>query len=606
MEVMFLMSEEKINLTTKKKDMTDISSYPMLSEYTSSIKYPERPILGRDRELKLLKGTMERPELSNAILLAPPGVGKTTIVEALVRDDPSRTYLKVDLPAMSASTGNIDGTIQMAPRMSRMVDEVGEYQRATGEDLILFIDEFHLLPQLSYAASQAIKPILAESGRSKIRIIAATTYEEYEQYVKKDLAFEQRLQRISVSELDDDVVMGILRSMCEGFIPDEVVPDDLLKEIVSVTNRYLPSDAQPRKAIRLLDSMIGWFKAYKGDFNHRLMAEMFKIQTGVDIDFDIDVENIEDYLNRRVINQRLAVEQLTKYLYISLADLNDPTRPRGSFLFTGSTGVGKTEMAKAFTKAVFGSEDHMIRFDMSEYSNPEYVPELQKRLASAIWQNPFTTLLFDEVEKSSRPAVQLLLQVLDDARLSDEYGRQVSFKNCYIIMTTNVGQYVYKELAAHVSDSHDIQSFEGAIKRALLDDRSGGAQSIFTPEFINRLDAFIPFTPLDDDSLVDIAKLRLKQLMKTVYEKHGVTLHINSRVLDYLAKEGMDQGTNNGGGRVIHRRVYAELLAPVAKIIERYPEEKDFTVFIKGDMAIERDDIAQSDSHIVVSRYARS
>lgn len=600
------MSEEKINLTTKKKDMTDISSYPMLSEYTSSIKYPERPILGRDRELKLLKGTMERPELSNAILLAPPGVGKTTIVEALVRDDPSRTYLKVDLPAMSASTGNIDGTIQMAPRMSRMVDEVGEYQRATGEDLILFIDEFHLLPQLSYAASQAIKPILAESGRSKIRIIAATTYEEYEQYVKKDLAFEQRLQRISVSELDDDVVMGILRSMCEGFIPDEVVPDDLLKEIVSVTNRYLPSDAQPRKAIRLLDSMIGWFKAYKGDFNHRLMAEMFKIQTGVDIDFDIDVENIEDYLNRRVINQRLAVEQLTKYLYISLADLNDPTRPRGSFLFTGSTGVGKTEMAKAFTKAVFGSEDHMIRFDMSEYSNPEYVPELQKRLASAIWQNPFTTLLFDEVEKSSRPAVQLLLQVLDDARLSDEYGRQVSFKNCYIIMTTNVGQYVYKELAAHVSDSHDIQSFEGAIKRALLDDRSGGAQSIFTPEFINRLDAFIPFTPLDDDSLVDIAKLRLKQLMKTVYEKHGVTLHINSRVLDYLAKEGMDQGTNNGGGRVIHRRVYAELLAPVAKIIERYPEEKDFTVFIKGDMAIERDDIAQSDSHIVVSRYARS
>ena len=606
MEVMFLMSEEKTNLTTEKKDMTDIASYPMLSEYTSKIKYPERPILGRDRELKLLKGTMERPELSNAILLAPPGVGKTTIVEALVRDDPSRTYLKVDLPAMSASTGNIDGTIQMAPRMSRMVDEVGEYQRATGEDLILFIDEFHLLPQLSYAASQAIKPILAESGRSKIRIIAATTYEEYEQYVKKDLAFEQRLQRISVSELHDDVVMGILRSMCDNFISDEVVPDALLKEIVSVTNRYLPSDAQPRKAIRLLDSMIGWFKAYQGEFDHRLMAEMFKIQTGVDIDFDIDVEHIEEYLNKRVINQRLAVENLTKYLYISLADLNDPTRPRGSFLFTGSTGVGKTEMAKAFTKAVFGSEEHMIRFDMSEYSNPEYVPELQKRLSSAIWQNPFTTLLFDEVEKSSRPAVQLLLQVLDDARLSDEYGRQVSFKNCYIIMTTNVGQYVYKELAAHVSDSHDIQSFEGAIKRALLDDRSGGAQSIFTPEFINRLDAFIPFTPLDDDSLIDIAKLRLKQLMKTVYDKHGVTLHINSRVLDYLAKEGMDQGTNNGGGRVIHRRVYAELLAPVAKIIERYPEEKDFTVFIKGDMAIERDDIAQSDSHIVVSRYARS
>lgn len=596
LEVLIIMSEEKL-------DKTDIKSYPMLSKYTSKIKYPERPILGRDRELELLKGTMERPELSNAILLAPPGVGKTTIVEALVRDDPSRVYLKVDLPAMSASSGNIDGTIQMAPRMSKLVTEVGEYQKATGNDLILFIDEFHLLPQLSYAASQAIKPILAESGRSKIRIIAATTYEEYEEYVKKDLAFEQRLQRISVSELDDDVVFGILESMCKNFIPNVVVPNDLLREIVSITNRYLPSDAQPRKAIRLLDSMIGWYNAYEGDFDHKLMGRMFKIQTGVDIDFDIDVQHIESYLNKRVINQTLAVETLTKYLYISLADLNDEGRPRGSFLFTGSTGVGKTEMAKAFTRAVFGSEDHMIRFDMSEYSNPEYVPELQDRLASAIWQNPFTTLLFDEVEKSSRPAIQLLLQVLDDARLSDRYGRQVSFKNCYIILTTNVGQYVYQSLAAHVDEAHDILEFEGAIKRALLDDRSGGAQSIFTPEFINRLDAFIPFVPLNDESLGMIAKLRLTELSREVYRKHGVTLHFDERVLDYLCKEDMEQGTNNGGGRVIHRRVYSELKAPIAKMLGLYPEETDLMIYVDGEMAIERTDIRKSDAHIVVSRY---
>lgn len=590
-------------MTETKIDKTDIKAYPMLSKYTSEIKYPERPILGRERELELLKGTMERPELSNAILLAPPGVGKTTIVEALVRDDPSRTYLKVDLPAMSASSDNIDGTIQMAPRMSKMVTEVGEYQKATGNDLILFIDEFHLLPQLSYAASQAIKPILAESGRSKIRIIAATTYEEYEEYVKKDLAFEQRLQRISVSELSDDVVYGILESMCKNNIPDVVVSSQLLKEVVSITNRYLPSDAQPRKAIRLLDSMIGWYLAYEGDFDHKLMAKMFKIQTGVDIDFDIDVQHIEGYLNGRVINQKLAVETLTKYLYISLADLNDEGRPRGSFLFTGSTGVGKTEMAKAFTTAVFGSEDHMIRFDMSEYSNPEYVPELQERLSSAIWQNPFTTLLFDEVEKSSRPAIQLLLQVLDDARLSDKYGRQVSFKNCYIILTTNVGQEVYSELAAHVSDSHDILDFEGAIKRSLLDDRSGSAQSIFTPEFINRLDAFIPFVPLDDDSLGKIAKLRLKELAQEVFKKHDVKLHFDERVLPYLCKEDMEQGTNNGGGRVIHRRVYSELKAPIAKMLGLYPDDTDFMVYVDGEMAIEREDIRKSDAHIVVSRY---
>lgn len=593
------MAEEKVVEAT---DKNPLDKYPMLSRYTSEIKYPQRPILGRDRELELLKGTMERPELSNAILLAPPGVGKTTIVEALVRDDPTRTYLKVDLPAMSASEGNIDGTIQMAPRMSKMVTEVEEYQNETHGDLILFIDEFHLLPQLSYAASQAIKPILAESGRSKIRIIAATTYEEYEEYVKKDLAFEQRLQRISVSELHDDVVMGILKSMVDGNIPEVLVPNDLLKDIVAITNRYLPSDAQPRKAIRLLDSMIGWYRAFGGDFNHRLMAEMFKIQTGVDIDFDVDVEHIEEYLNKRVINQQLAVETLTKYLYISLADLNDPTRPRGSFLFTGSTGVGKTEMAKAFTKAVFGSEEHMVRFDMSEYSNPEYVTDLQERLASAIWQSPFTTLLFDEVEKSSRPAVQLLLQVLDDARLSDKYGREVSFKNCYIIMTTNVGQHVYKELAAHVSDSHDILEFEGAIKRALLDDRSGGSESIFTPEFINRLDAFIPFTPLDDESLSNITVLRLKQMMKHIYDRHGVALHIDERVVPYISQEGMEEGTNNGGGRVIHRKLYAEVLAPVSKMIKLYPDDTDFNVKVAGQMAIERADIRQSDAHIVVTR----
>lgn len=186
--------------------------------------------------------------------------------------------------------------------------------------------------------------------------------------------------------------------------------------------------------------------------------------------------------------------------------------------------------------------------------------------------------------------------------LSDKYGREVSFKNCYIIMTTNVGQHVYKELAAHVSDSHDILEFEGAIKRALLDDRSGGSQSIFTPEFINRLDAFIPFTPLDDESLSNITVLRLKQMMKHIYDRHGVALHIDERVVPYISQEGMEEGTNNGGGRVIHRKLYAEVLAPVSKMIKLYPDDTDFNVKVAGQMAIERADIRQSDAHIVVTR----
>lgn len=587
----------------------DETLYPFLSKYAAFMPPPSRPVVGREQETRRLLASLNRAELSNAFLLGDAGSGKTMLVQGASVIDTLRTYVEVDLAKMAASEGGEDGTVQMASRIKGLFEDAMRYKRAMAKDedasrkqkeLVMFIDEFHLLVQLSSAAAQAIKPILAESGRLGVKVIAATTFAEFHEYVEKDQALMQRLQRINVREPEKPVVMSILKSIARSHgVLDDIYDDQLFEMIYEYSNRYVPADAQPRKSILMLDSMIGWFRTYPGEFkmNRHLLASVIHDNTGVKVTFEIDGRSIEKKLNDRVFSQGFATKSIEQRLQIAVADLHDKTRPISSFLFTGATGTGKTEMVKALAELLFGEERAMIRFDMSEFALDTSLDRFREELTSRVWNKSHAVVLFDEVEKASPAITRLMLQVLDDGRLSNAQGREVSFLNTYLILTTNAGSEIYRNIAhyAQNDDGKDgLAEYQKVIRHSLIANKS------FAPEIINRMNAIIPFQPLSQKTFERIVRRKLQNLQRDVYRVHGVQVKIHQDVIAYLVYESFDVDTDSGGARGVVAQMDTEVVSPIARYINTHPGVRHIGVHVKGEMAYRNKDILQSDAHIEV------
>lgn len=603
----------------------DPEKYPFLSKYADFMKPPSRPIVGRQHEMRRLLASLNRAELSNAFLLGDAGSGKTMLVQGTAVKDSDRIYVEVDLAKMAASENGEDGVVQMASRIKGLFDEAIRYREETEleiqkaiendesldrrskkdlmkkrAEIVLFIDEFHLLVQLSTAAAQAIKPILAESGRRGIKIIAATTFAEFHEFVEKDQALMQRLQRINVREPDKATVLSILKSVAESHgVAREIYDKQLYELIYEYSNRYVPADSQPRKSILLLDSMIGWFRTYPGEYkmDRHLLAEVIYDSVGVKVTFQVDGRSIERQLNERVYSQTYATKAIEQRLQIAVADLHDKSRPISSFLFSGPTGVGKTEMAKGMADLLFGNERAMIRFDMSEYALENSLDRFREELTSKVWNQSHSVILFDEIEKANPVITRLLLQVLDDGRLSNAQGREVSFLNTYIILTTNAGSEIYESIAHYSQDDEGaggMAEYQKVIRRSLISNES------FAPEIINRMNAIIPFQPLGYKTYERIILNKLKKLQEEVYRVHGIQVMIHPDVVGYLVYESYDLDTNSGGARGLVARMDTEVTSPLSRYINKYPDVKYIGVHVKGEMAYRNKNLRESDAHIEV------
>lgn len=606
---MALLFEQLIRKNLKLRQAYQ-QRYPLMDKYLRYFKTSGRPILGRDEYIRKILANFDRPEISNVALTGPAGVGKTAIAQGTARVDSDRYYFEVDIALMSAGDGHTDGSVQMAAKMKQLFNEIETFQDKTKMSLVIFMDEFHLIAETSPAALQALKPLLAESGRRNIRIMVATTYEEFDKYIKGDEALTERLQQIELPELADDETFNILRSMQKRYVSHSYVSDQMLREIIDLTNKYLPSRAQPRKSVNLFDAMIGWHRSYQKPFDNKMLVQVVREQIGVNIDWRIDATSLRDYLNSRVKDQQYAVQALINRMYISVASLNDDTRPQASMLFTGSSGVGKTEMAKAFTKRTFGSESKMIRFDMSEYADASTVNLFRRQLASEISQTPSAVVLLDEIEKANQEVTRLLLQVLDDARLSDRYNREVSFKDAYIIMTTNSAKEVYDEFQKNnsVSDSdvdfsderstnESLASYSKLIHRSLLNDDH------FPDELLGRIDAIVPFKPLSEATYKKIAILRLQELQQQVYEKHAIRLHFSDKIIQYIVGEGIDIDTTAGGGRQVKEKIDRDITAPVAREIITNDHLSNLGVRVEGELMSEHKFERIGNAHIIVGPW---
>lgn len=579
-----------------------IGAFPLMNEYLTNFRnMKDREVLGREEETRSVLANLARKELTNVGLIGPAGVGKTALVQHISRIDTDRLYFKVELALMATSSNGVNGSIEMAPRLIKLFDEIMRFQKKFKQELVIFMDEFHMITKVSPAALQALKPLLAESGRHNVRIILATTSDEYEQFIRGDEALNERIQPVKVNPTTRDTVISILKSMKSRYVPTEIISNKLFEDIVDITDQYLPAQAQPRKSVVLFDAMIGWHNKYNKPFNQKTLSEVLKVSQGVDINQQMPVEQIDDYLHSRIIDQDYAIQAVLNRLYMVRSHLNDPTRPLGSLLFTGPTGVGKTELAKSLANVMYGRDSAMIRFDMSEFSVSSTVDLFRKELATQAWERPTSILLLDEIEKAAPEVTKLLLQVLDDAEISDRHNRLVSFKNMFIIMTTNAANAVYerynRDNAANSKEAEDskaqfLQSLSSDQRLAHKNETLLAYQELieqelqsykaFPPELLGRIDSIIPFNPLERHGRVKITEIALNKLRMQVAKQSHVRLHFDDRIIKMVVDENIRMDTNSGGGRDINRRVANMVTTPVARFIVFNPHVRDLAVNVAG------------------------
>ena len=588
------------------------------------------PVIGRDEQIDNVIEILSRRKKNNPVLIGPAGVGKTSIVEGLAERIASGNVpakmanmhiISVNINDMVAGS-SLRGSFE--ERLKKVIDKA-----KSDPNIVLFIDELHNIVGAGSTdsennngdAANILKPALASGD---LKLIGATTTSEF-QRIEKDPALSRRFQAVQVPEPTTDVAVKILEGLKKKYEDYHHVKytDDSLKLAVELSERYIQGRYLPDKAIDLMDeagakkallvqptdekslkNQINALEAKKSeaakaeDYDKaseikNKIADLEKQLKNVDTKNTPEVTEKDIYeiieqktkipmselhadeaqknldlakkLKQNVIDQDRAIDVITDAIARKQI-FKDSDRPTGSFLLTGPTGVGKTELAKQLAIQLFGNKDHLIRLDMSEYqdemavnkligSAPGYVGYGEGgQLTEKVRHQPYSLILFDEIEKANPQVFNALLQIMDDGRLTDAQGRTVSFKDTILIMTSNAG-FSDKLLEDGKVDQDKLIS---------------ALENYFRPEFLNRLDAIVPFNSLTEQDMGKIINIYLKK-MSHVLAKKGVTVEVSDEAKAFLAEKGYDK---KFGARPLRRVVEQNLETPAAKLILREPDTK--------------------------------
>jgi len=531
------------------------------------------PLIGRNKELLRTIQVLCRRSKNNPIFVGDAGVGKTAIAEGLARkiienDVPQALkdaiIFSLDMGALMAGT-RYRGDFE--ERLKAVIKEI-----ESEKDYILFIDEIHTIIGAgstsggSLDASNLLKPALASGD---IRCIGSTTYQEFRQFFEKDRALVRRFQKIDINEpsIPDSVeILKGLKPYYEDFHGLKY-SDDAIKAAVDLSARYINDKKLPDKAIDVIDEAGASQKLLAKTKRKKLInvahieatiASMARIPPKSVSKSDTELlSSLEKNLKLVVFGQDEAIESLSSAIKLARAGLREPEKPIGSYLFTGPTGVGKTEVAKQLADSL-GID--ILRFDMSEYMErhsvsrligapPGYVGfEQGGLLTDGVDKTPHCVVLLDEIEKAHPDLFNILLQVMDHGKLTDHNGKSISFRNVILIMTSNVGAQELAKGPIGFGRKREVGDDEDAVKRA------------FTPEFRNRLDAVISFAPLASQIVSKIVEKFILQLENQLSERN-ITINITPDAADWLAVKGYDESM---GARPLGRVIQEHVKKPLA------------------------------------------
>ena len=602
------------------------------------------PVIGRDQEITRVIEILNRRTKNNPVLIGEPGVGKTAVVEGLAQkivdgDVPqklqNKEVIRLDVVSLIQGTG-IRG--QFEERMQKLMKEI-----SSRKDVILFIDEIHEIVGAGAAgdgnmdAGNILKPALA---RGELQLVGATTLNEY-RIIEKDAALERRMQPVKVDEPSVEETITILRGIQSRYEDYHHVSytDEAIEQAAILSNRYIQDRFLPDKAIDLLDEsgskknltlkfidpeeIAKRIQSSEEAKNDALRSEDFEkaahfrdqiaklrelskqkladeetpIITEKDIESIIEEKthipvgdlkekeqtqliNLSDDLKGHVIGQDEAIDKIAKAVRRNRVGLGKANRPIGSFMFVGPTGVGKTELAKQLALELFGSQNSMIRFDMSEYMEKHSVAKLigappgyvgyeeAGQLTEKVRRNPYSLILLDEIEKAHPDVMHMFLQILDDGRLTDAQGRTISFKDTIIIMTSNAGT---GKVEANVGF--------GAAREGLTNSVLGQLGDFFSPEFMNRFDAIIEFKTLSKENLLKIVDLMLADVNGQI-KRNEIHLEVTKEVKEKLVELGYDPKM---GARPLRRTIQDHIEDKIADFYIEHPDYKNLLADLIDD-----------------------
>lgn len=542
------------------------------------------PIIGRDEEIKQVMEILCHVERSNSVMIVgEPGVGKTAVVEGLARkielephDVPKRIRDKqiVNLQMNSVVAGTIFRGM-FEDRIEKIIKELKDKN-----NIILFIDEAHTLIGAGSAMgvpSDAANIFKATLARGEVQIIGATTAVEYKEYIAEDEALARRFRVVQVNEPSADDTKKILHGIRQRLEKNYSVKiaDDAVDTAIDMSKRYMRSLRMPDKVIGWLDTACVKVEINKAGrpVNKNDIVDVISQETKIPVDMifrdtTARFKGMEDSIAKRIVGQKEAINAVAKRLKLNKGPLKENySRPDGVFLFLGPTGVGKTELAKSLAEFLFSDDKKMIRLDMSEYKDstvaidkligmPRGIVGSERGgiLTNQVRENPYSVVLFDEVEKANPYVLNLFLQVFDEGWLTDGRGKRIYFSDTVIIMTSNLGADEFKKFTKPLGFLQEGLKVED-LKKNIMKEVEGS----FTPEFLNRIDDIIVFSPLTRDEVKEIT-IRYLDSIKSHMETYHKALDITDGAIDTL----VDTGYNvKYGARFLKRNIDEKVKIPI-------------------------------------------
>jgi len=564
------------------------------------------PLVGRDKEVAETIDTLLKRRANNPLLVGEPGVGKTAIVEGLalriVKDAPDAGALK-DRRIVELDVASLLAGTQLRGAFSEKLQQIRDEVKNAEGSVVVFFDEMHTLigaGATGEGAQDAANELKASLARGEFPCIGATTHDEYRRFIEQDAALARRFQAIQVSEPSAEETLTILKGIADEYASHHGVAYDLaaLEAAVALSSRYITDRCLPDKAISLLD-LAGSRARRSGKVRvdreaiARVVSSVAKIPVERLLMTDAErLLNMEQIIGLQLIGHTQVIRAISKVIRRNYAGFSH-RRPIGSFLFLGPTGVGKTECARALAHFMFSNRDALVKLDMSEYieshtvsrligSPPGYVGHHEGgQLTEAVRRRPYAIVLFDEVEKAHPEVQQLLLQILDEGRLTDGRGRTVDFTNVIVILTSNLGTDKLARpggarigFGAGGGDSQIDQTANDVIS---------AARRAFPPELWGRMEEHLFFRPLGDDDLAAIAALMIKESSDRLQAERSMTLQADPEVARYLVKQGcLDPKLGARPLRGAIRRLVEEPLAE-AILQGHFQSDDKIRVKIEGD-----------------------